>query len=79
MDEQVAANARQQVIVAQRWIVEQVVHQVETCLRPVCLAERDILPKQLYEPLKDVLDLDYQETVRAVDAGLDRWTPSLAK
>jgi len=37
----------------------------------VCLAERDILPKQLYEPLKEVLDLDYQETVRAVGAGLD--------
>jgi predicted nucleotide-binding protein (sugar kinase/HSP70/actin superfamily) len=36
----------------------------------VCLAEPDILPKQLYEPLKDPLDLDYAETARAVDAGL---------
>jgi predicted nucleotide-binding protein (sugar kinase/HSP70/actin superfamily) len=36
----------------------------------VCLAEPGILPKQLYEPLKDLLDLNYQETARAVEAGL---------
>src|SRR6266566_1534346 len=27
----------------------------------VCLDERDILPGQLYEPLKDLLDLNYEE------------------
>ena len=37
----------------------------------VCLAERDVLPQQLYEPLKDLLDLSYEETERACAAG---WT-----
>jgi predicted nucleotide-binding protein (sugar kinase/HSP70/actin superfamily) len=35
----------------------------------VCLAEPDILPKQLYDALKDPLELDYEETVAAVEAG----------
>ena len=37
----------------------------------ICLAEPDIVPKQLYESMKTVLDLDYKETLRAVEAGFD--------
>ena len=36
----------------------------------VSLAEPDILPKQLYESLKDALDLSYAETRAAAEAGL---------
>jgi predicted nucleotide-binding protein (sugar kinase/HSP70/actin superfamily) len=35
----------------------------------VSLAEREVVPKQLYESLKDVLQLDYEETRNAVEAG----------
>jgi predicted nucleotide-binding protein (sugar kinase/HSP70/actin superfamily) len=35
----------------------------------VSMAEQDVVPKQMYDCLKDVFDLDYEETRRAVDAG----------
>ena len=37
----------------------------------VSFAEPHLLPKQLYEPLKDVLDLTYEEVERAVKEGLE--------
>ena len=35
----------------------------------VSMAEQDVVPKQMYDSLKDAFDLDYAETQRAVDAG----------
>ena len=35
----------------------------------VSMAEPDVVPKQMYDGLKDVFDLDYAETQRAVEAG----------
>lgn len=35
----------------------------------VCLADPEVLPKQLYDSLKDALDLEYEETSHAVEAG----------
>ena len=35
----------------------------------VSMAEADVVPKQMYDALKDVFDLDYAETQRAVERG----------
>jgi predicted nucleotide-binding protein (sugar kinase/HSP70/actin superfamily) len=37
----------------------------------VCLGDREIVPQQMYQALKDVFQLDFEETRRAVQAGFN--------